>query len=30
MLEFICPTCGQFNLEDAVCESCSSDIALAS
>jgi hypothetical protein len=22
MLEFICPTCGTFSLEDAACESC--------
>lgn len=34
MLEFICPTCGFFNLEEAVCESCSgragdTDLAMA-
>lgn len=33
MLEFICPTCGHFSLEEAVCESCTAgtaDMAMAS
>ena len=33
MLEFICPTCGHFSLEEAVCESCGhvcdTDLAMA-
>ncbi len=34
MLEFICPTCGHFSLEEAVCEPCSGragepDLAMA-
>lgn len=36
MLEFICPTCGHFSLEEAACDSCtgragegSTDLAMA-
>ncbi len=33
MLEFICPTCGHFSLEEAVCVTCSGagdfDLAMA-
>ncbi|SEH52998.1 hypothetical protein SAMN04489835_1028 [Mycolicibacterium rutilum] len=34
MLEFICPSCGHFSLEEASCQSCSvgdasHDIAMA-
>lgn len=34
MLEFICPTCGHFSLEEVACDSCSgrfgdADLAMA-